>query len=226
MKKPLNQYTGFLSASQTAHGINAAALNARRLAEDAQLLHDAGRFPSAASLAILALEELGKSTILRQLFLANSEKELAEQWRRYRKHTQKNYFALMPDLMGRGAAKLYDLKELFAKEGELHRATYDTVKQLGFYTDCCGIAHWSIPSEVIDGTLAAFLVSLATALSKEKQPVTTKELDLWKFHMSAGCTQTNLLRWCSAMVEAGLKPPGYVEEMRHFTQDSQTNSVH
>jgi AbiV family abortive infection protein len=45
--------------------MNAAIANAQRLAEDAQLLLDAERFPSAASLAILALEEAGKVIILR-----------------------------------------------------------------------------------------------------------------------------------------------------------------
>lgn len=218
MKKHLSQYRGPLSALQAAEGMNAAARNARRLAEDGKLLLAAERFPSAASLAILALEECGKSAILRQLLSADSPKELAKNWGRYRKHTEKNYLVLMPDLISQGARKLHEFRNLFTQETASHRATYDTVKQLGFYTDCCGAAHWSIPAEVIDGNLAALLVSLAEVFTHEEDAVTAVELDLWVFYMSEGVTRENLLKWCCAMVEAGLKPPEYVEEMRKFSQ--------
>jgi AbiV family abortive infection protein len=89
---PLSQYQGPLSASQAAEGINIAAANAKRLAEDAKLLLDAGRYPTATSLAMLAIEESGKTSILRHMLLAASENELRECWRRYRKHTEKNHF--------------------------------------------------------------------------------------------------------------------------------------
>jgi AbiV family abortive infection protein len=221
MKNSLNQYTGFLTPSQTAKGINAAAANAKRLADDAKILYDAGRFPSAASLAILALEELGKISILRQSLLANSKTDLAECWRRYRRHTEKNYLTLLPDLLRLGARKLDDFKSIFTNESQSDRATYDTVKQLGFYTDCCGAAHWSIPSEVIDQGLAGLLLALATALATNKESVTVDELLLWKIHMRNGIGAENLLKWCSAMIVAGLKPPEYLEEMRQFIQQSE-----
>jgi AbiV family abortive infection protein len=218
MEKLLDQYCGRLSPIQAAEGMNAAAANARRLAEDAQLLLEAERFPSAASLAMLALEEVGKVVILRQLFSSNSEKELAGNWRRYRRHLEKNFFALMPDLVRQGARELHQFRSIFTKGTESQRATYDAVKQLGFYTDCCGDVHWSIPAEVIDKSLASHITSLALALAKDKDPVVAEELQLWAIHMRSGMTQGNLLRWCSAMVEAGLKPAEYVEEMRRFTQ--------
>jgi AbiV family abortive infection protein len=218
MEKPLKQYRGPLSALQAAEGMNAAARNARRLAEDAKLLLASERFPSAASLAILALEECGKVVILRELLIADSQKELSDNWRRYRKHTEKNYFALMPDLVRLGAKKLDEFRNLFTKETDSQRALYDAVKLLGFYTDCYGDAHWSIPAAVIDASLAAQLVSFAETFTKEKDPVTVKELELWIFHMSGGATLEKLLKWCSAMVEAGLKPPEYIEQMRVFAQ--------
>jgi ABC-type branched-subunit amino acid transport system substrate-binding protein len=54
-------YRGALSAAQIAAGMNAALRNARRLVKDARVLVETGAFPSAASLAILAIEEAGKS---------------------------------------------------------------------------------------------------------------------------------------------------------------------
>ena len=41
-KDKLSWYNGELSAAQIAHGMNAACRNARRLADDAKLLLDAG----------------------------------------------------------------------------------------------------------------------------------------------------------------------------------------
>ena len=45
--------------------MNAARRNARRLAEDAKLLLEAGRYPTATALAVLSIEESGKMSILR-----------------------------------------------------------------------------------------------------------------------------------------------------------------
>lgn len=56
----LPQFKGELSAAQIASGMNAARRNARRLADDARLLLDAERFSSAASIAVLSIEESGK----------------------------------------------------------------------------------------------------------------------------------------------------------------------
>jgi len=54
--KRLNSYKGRLSHRQIADGMNAANRNARRLFEDVQVLLDAQRYASAASLAILSIE--------------------------------------------------------------------------------------------------------------------------------------------------------------------------
>ena len=75
MKKKLDAYRGRLDASQVATGINAAIENAKRLADDASLLLEVGRFPTAASLSILSIEESGKVSILRALSVAIDEKK-------------------------------------------------------------------------------------------------------------------------------------------------------
>src|SRR5581483_7474704 len=147
-KKILQQYCGHLSTSQIADGMNASTANALRLAGDAKLLFEAGRYPTAASLAILSLEESGKVSILRELATAMSEKEVIEIWRLYRRHTEKNYMALIPDLVAEGARGLREFRKLFLDDSLPDRITYDMVKQLGLYTDCCGDAHWSIPAEI------------------------------------------------------------------------------
>jgi AbiV family abortive infection protein len=164
----LQQYKGTLTPAQAACGINAAVVNARRLAEDAKLLLEARRCPSAASFAILSLEELGKCAILRELLAAPSDLLIQDCWQRYRRHTEKNYLALLPDRVRGGAKHLYDLRDLFSKAGKAERVTFDTIKQLGFYSDCCGTAHWSMPSEVVDLRLATELVSLAWSFVRKQ----------------------------------------------------------
>jgi AbiV family abortive infection protein len=81
MRKRLDEYKGLLAPKAIADGINAANANDRRLAADAKHLLEAGSFPTAASLAILAIEEAGKTPILRELSLRNSDKDSADVWK-------------------------------------------------------------------------------------------------------------------------------------------------
>jgi AbiV family abortive infection protein len=53
--------------------MNAATKNAGRLAKDAANLLESGSFATAASIAILSIEEAGKVSILRTLALAKSD---------------------------------------------------------------------------------------------------------------------------------------------------------
>jgi AbiV family abortive infection protein len=105
-KTTLNHYKDALSASQIAEGMNAAARNAKRLAEDAELLMENRRYPSATSLAILSIEESRKLSILRELSLARDGKELKETWKRYRSHTKKNVAWIIMDMVKAGAESL------------------------------------------------------------------------------------------------------------------------
>jgi AbiV family abortive infection protein len=74
--KRLAQYFGALGPKQVAEGMNLALQNARRLLQDAQTLFENGRYPSAAALAILSIEEAGKLAVLRELSLARNQQEL------------------------------------------------------------------------------------------------------------------------------------------------------
>ena len=63
--KKLPQYKGKLTAEEVAAGINAARQNAKRLFHSAEILFANGDYATSVSLAILAIEESGKSSILR-----------------------------------------------------------------------------------------------------------------------------------------------------------------
>ena len=104
-KRPLAMFEGRLTPSKVADGINAAERNAKRLAEDARLLLEAKRFPSAAALAILAVEEAGKAHVLRGLSMAKSDDEAKKIWKEYRSHTRKNVLWVLPELIHKGSAE-------------------------------------------------------------------------------------------------------------------------
>ena len=67
MSKGLDSYSGRLTASEIAAGMNAARRNAQRLCSDASLLLEQERYPSAAALAVLSIEEAGKTSTLQAL---------------------------------------------------------------------------------------------------------------------------------------------------------------
>jgi hypothetical protein len=85
----LKQFRGRLTNAQIAQGMTAAMMNAWRLASDASILLESKRFPSAASLAVLSIEESGKSSILRAMSVARTEKEVTDLWRDFRSHRVK-----------------------------------------------------------------------------------------------------------------------------------------
>jgi AbiV family abortive infection protein len=219
--KKLDQYQGWLTPAQVAEGINAASRNARRLADDAVLLLDNRRFPSAASLAVLSIEEAGKASILRHLSVARSDKEVSNCWREYRSHTRKNVMGGLLEMFARGARKLDDFIGLFSKDAE-HPYLLDQLKQLGFYTDCLGVAHWSEPEAVIDEGLARQLVRTAEVLAKSKETSPT-EIELWVKHLAPvwnqdpGWMRKALENWYEDMQRHGLAPEGG-NAMREFVR--------
>jgi AbiV family abortive infection protein len=222
MRKKLDAYRGKLTPAQIAQGMNVAAANARRLASDAATLLESRRFPTAASVAILSIEEAGKSSILRSLALAKTNDEVLDVWKDYRCHTRKNAAWLLPQLAAAGARKLDDLRPLFEQESD-HPHVLDQIKQLGFYTDCLGQAHWSAPDAVIDEALAQMLVNVARLLALESEH-TEKELQLWIEHMgpvwkkNPAWMKQALVNWYAAMQKSGLAPEG-ANQMEQFIHD-------
>jgi AbiV family abortive infection protein len=206
--KKLDQYKGPLSPSQIAEGMNAAAANAKRLQEDAKTLLDAKRYPTALSLAVLSIEESGKLSILRGLALARDQDDLKQAWREYRSHTRKNVMWLFLDLFKHGARRLGDFRSLFAEDSE-HAHILDNVKQLGFYTDCLGKAHWSLPVDVIDADLSRAVVEIAKLLLPKRE-VTTTEIDSWIKHLKPVWKQDTelveaaIVAWHREMCNEGL----------------------
>lgn len=204
----LPRFRGHLTPSQIATGMNAAGRNARRLADDAKLLLEHGRFPTAVSIAALSIEEAGKVSVLRGLAFAPNEEVRKRAWKAYRSHRSKNTAWILPDLVAKGARSL-DALRLATDPSGSHSLLLDQLKQLGLYTDCSGPRSWTEPMNVIDEVLARQLVAIADLLAR-KQTVTSMEMELWVEHMQPvyGAPlhemKAALIRWYAAMREAGL----------------------
>ena len=207
-KSKLSQYRGDLDAAQIAQGMNAARRNARRLADDAKSLYDLTRFPTAAALAILSIEESGKVTILRGLATAPTPEFRRQSWKDFRSHRCKNVAWIIPELYLKGARTLESLR-LASDPSSEHTALLDQLKQISLYTDCLGAANWSEPDDAIDEALSRSLVTIADLLAKGRT-VTELEIQLWIEHMrptygeSLERQKTSLDTWYAAMKENGL----------------------
>ncbi|UCB44126.1 MAG: AbiV family abortive infection protein [Dehalococcoidales bacterium] len=210
--KRLNSYKGHLGPAQVSEGMNLARKNAIRLLEDAKILYENNRYPSATALAILSIEESGKTSILRQLSLVKPDEELKNTWKEYRSHTKKNVLWTLLDMVNKGAQQLDDFKPMFDPASE-HPYVLDNIKQISFYTDCLGQAHWSNPSEIINRNLASSLIFVAEALSVGYE-ITTKEIELWIKHLgnadiSYESQKKAVLNWYYDMENNGLLPSDY-----------------
>lgn len=215
MGKRLEQFCGPLTLEQIAEGMNAASNNAARLLSDAQVLLGAERYPSALALAVLAIEEAGKLSILRRMATTEDNGQVAKLWRAYRSHTKKNGAWIIMDLINRaGPTTLDDLRPLCASDAE-HPYLLEQLKQIAFYTDSLGKAHWSIPANVIERELAERIITIAEVLATAKH-VTPRELELWKQCMgqvtddtAPEAAQIALSNWYAAMQAEGLRPAGH-----------------
>lgn len=182
MVKKLDQWKNTLTLEKIVDGMNAAASNARRLLDDASILFELKRFPSSTSLAILSIEEAGKISILRGLALAKEGSDVKSAWQSYRSHTKKNAAWTFLDAFKNGGRKLTDFAELYDNESN-HPHTLDHLKQISFYTDCLGKAHWSIPEKVVTESIAKVIIESASPLIP-KSDYSIKELKIWVKYMS------------------------------------------
>jgi len=208
VSKNLKQWKNTLSASEIADGMNLAQQNANRLLSDAEKLFEFESYPTAYSIAVLAIEEAGKISILRELAVARDGKEVKDAWKDYRAHTKKNVMYVFPFLVVSGCKKLSDFGGVYSEKNDFP-ALLDDLKQVGFYTDCLGQKHWSVPSQVIGKEATREILKIARTLC-EKQTYTQKEVELWIKHIKPVWKSTMpemqvaLKAWFNEMVDEGL----------------------
>lgn len=221
-----NQFIAKLTPKQAAEGIRAAVENAASLLDDAKLLFQNfqnHRYERSFALAVLAIEEAGKPSIIRGILLEDDPRELRKLWKEYRRHTDKNSHWIILELVAKGARKLEDMC-LIAERSIEHRQLLEDLKQLALYTDSFRDSKWSLPREVIDVNLAKLMLSIAGVLVPKDSSTTTteKELELWAKHLKPVWRKEmwrmkDALVNCYSEAEAwGLVPQGMAAKMANF----------
>ena len=177
------QYNQRLTPKKAAEGINTITDNARALLSDAQLLYDNDKYERATALAILAIEEAGKVSIIRAILVEDNQKELNKQWKRFRSHNEKNWGLAFPDYVYRETNNVEDFRPLF--DNSDHGQVFDQLKQLSIYTDLFKNGNWSSPDKVITKEIATSILSTVKLfIDKDEQAMTTEdELKLWVKHL-------------------------------------------
>ena len=201
---------------EIVEGINAAHQNSLRPAEDTERLLESGSFATATSLSILSLEEAGKASILRHMSTADEDRR-KKLWKEYRSHTSKNYLTIVSDLIHQGGRKLLDFASCFSDSGLKDRELFDALKQVGFYTDCLGNRHWSIPSVVVTEQVAKAFVRDAMIFARQES-VTVREMELWQFHLGVEESLDSICAWAKAMELEGLKQKGFSLQFSTFVK--------
>lgn len=159
------RYEEALDPAQQAAGVSAALANARDLLTDARLLLGSERWPRAAALAVLSVEECWKAAFLSISpgpLDGSDAGALREFWRDYyRRHTAKSGVAQNFDLFSRE----FTLQELRSLPRLLGPAAERT-KQAGLYSDYrrdAGGARATSPAGEVSEGLARAAVELADA---------------------------------------------------------------
>jgi AbiV family abortive infection protein len=216
------QYRGRLTSAEIAKGMNAARENAQRLAKDARLLFDNKRYPSALALAILSIEEGGKSSVLRGLAVASTDAELIDNWKDYRSHVKKNAHWMLLYMVSQGGRRLEDFLPLFQPDAE-HTEILDSLKQISLYTDSFRKGVWSIPEKAITEEIAGQILRIAEICCQTRE-VNTEEMDLWIEYLkpvwnSIGEREKALVEFDNEARKRGLIPPGTAMSMEVFMRD-------
>ena len=177
-KKP---YSGELTIDQAFDGMNAALRNANRLAQDSKILLDAGRYPSAVALAILAIEEWGKVNILRQVVGHNDAIALRKGWEAYRDHRRK-IEKFLPLVAAAQGAKTHIDVDRFLREKAGEPKEFDILKQDCLYTSCWG-GGFVEPEKVFTRQHAEGMVVMAQAMIGERREIVRREIELFVKHI-------------------------------------------
>jgi AbiV family abortive infection protein len=216
------QYSQRLSPKKAAEGMAAATENAVSLFSDAKLLFDNERYERSIALAILAIEETGKVSILRQILVHDDPKKLNRLWKDYRNHTKKNLHWKLPELAVGGARQLEEFLSLY--DGSSNHGEYlDSLKQTAFYTDAVGACEWITPRQTMTKEVAEPILLIAKLLVREDLTMCTEPaLEIWLKHLKPVqgrdmFTMKQALINCYQEAEdLGLIPKGKTKDMIGF----------
>jgi AbiV family abortive infection protein len=162
-------FTGPLSVTSAIKGAQLLQENAARLTEDAKLLLQAKRYPSAAMMAVMALNEL--SRIFHPLILASlrTPKQLVAGWKQFRSNRHDfawSIFQRRIDWLVAGAMSDQEVNDMLS-----------FISALGSGAEYIAPGLWIDPNELITAELAASIVGTAELFCKKT--VKPRSMEIW-----------------------------------------------
>ena len=181
-------YRGLLSPEMLAEGMTNANANAARLLADADTLLAAGRYPTAAALAMTAVEEMAKEDILRAL--ASWPAEAKVFWSAFRDHARKGDLGSVA-FLDANVSPVEWLAQVVQTPTGVFGRRMEIARWRALYVDCIevdGAAVWWSPA-AFDAEEARRTVELARRLVGARV-VTVDEVRILMKHMTpvAGAT--------------------------------------
>jgi AbiV family abortive infection protein len=181
----MERYSGFLSLEQLAAGIQVCLRNIRELKADADLLFESGRWARSMSMLIIAMEEIGKISILCAMarIPSNNQSLWTDAWASFRSHEDKSTWSFVSSF----SQDLSAHPELLIKAGIAQRAfapLCERLRQFGLYTDFhASEKRWLEPAEVTEadaqGWQRRFDAAFATCSGLDKSGLySTRALEL------------------------------------------------
>jgi AbiV family abortive infection protein len=162
-------FAGKVSPDDAIKGARLTQANALRLIADARLLLEAGRYPSAAMLAVMALDEIAKLFHALTLAAVDSPSVLAAGWKEFRNSPRRFPWSLLQSVSCDGALESIsdaDLDDML-----------DFVRRLGSAVEIVDPGLWIDPAELISRELAASVVETAALICNRR--VDTKAMEIW-----------------------------------------------
>jgi len=196
-----NSYRGVVTKAGAEAGIKALRENAARLARDARLLLHAERYPSAAMLAAMALDEIARIPLLMELFLSDAAPKRERLWRRFREaHHDFRWDMFQP---GQAKAVADDINQAIS-----------FVRTIGHSTECLGPGNWVDPMWLVHPGLAKELVATADLLCLGE--VSMRGVEIWLAILQStpkdGASLRALDRFHGALKADGLESEAYALE--------------
>lgn len=215
------QYSGELTPAMAARGVQAVMANAEQLLTEAILLWNNKHFCRAVVLAILAIEEAGKSQVLLHILCSKTDGARRKLWKEFRTHTSKTGIAAVAHIQATTAATLdaalidwNDVPKMF-----------EDWKQSALYADAFGKGYWRIPEEQVPLEKAQWVVATAQRVITSKGMnvyANEKYLELWKKHACIA-QEKDKVEWALAMIKlqeeafsAGLISQEELDAAKHF----------
>ncbi|MGN6381394.1 MAG: AbiV family abortive infection protein [Dyella sp.] len=190
-----------------------AVSNGLRLLEDARILRAGGRYPSATALALLAIEEFGKVSAIRAVFIAQNAEELRSSWRNFRSHKAKNVMWPASEMDWSKSEVLRNVFSLSNPKSPLPEFG-DLVKQLSLYVDLLASGEWWVPERDVHVDLAEKFVASAEYLARICAADSKEELELYAEAIkryperTLASAEAMLVYHYEQLQEAGLRPLG------------------